>query len=126
MGLAILENVKNQVDTSLKDEAPLAKPDMSAKSGVTPSSAGTPKLSMRTEGGTFRTVTNEPTPNPFEAAAAAITEPEQDPFGAGQNDGRGEVESMLQSAREVVHALEAALEKAKKNERSLAEKLARL
>src|SRR5450432_555173 len=52
----ILDNLKNNVDTSLKDSAPLAAPDMTAKSGATPASAGTPKLSMRTEGGTFRTM----------------------------------------------------------------------
>ena len=43
----ILDNLKNNVDTTL-DEAPaLAAPDMSAKSGVTQHSAGTPKLSMK-------------------------------------------------------------------------------
>ena len=127
----ILENVKNHVDTSLKDEAPLAAPDMTAKAGVTTGSAGTPKFSMRTDNGTFKTVTE--TPNPFEAAAAAITEPqEEDPFGpvshpaAPAGNGREDMQSMLESARDVVRALESALEKARQNERSLAEKLARL
>ena len=128
----ILENLKNNVDTSLKDSAPLAPPDMTAKSGATPGSAGTPKLSMRTEGGTFRTVS---TPNPFEGAGAGITEPEEeDPFGneplvtpvTRAGNGRADMESMLQGAREVVQALETALEKARQNERSLAERLSRL
>jgi signal recognition particle receptor subunit beta len=127
----ILENLKNNVDTSLKDAAPLAAPDMTAKSGATPGSAGTPKLSMRTEGGTFRTVS---TPNPFEGAGAGITEPEEDPFGSEPaaapatraGNGRSDMESMLQGAREVVRALETALEKARQNERSLAERLSRL
>jgi len=44
----ILENLKNNVDTSLKDGAPLEAPDMTAKSGATAHAAGTPKLSMRT------------------------------------------------------------------------------
>jgi signal recognition particle receptor subunit beta len=129
----ILDNLKNNVDTSLKDSAPLAAPDMTAKSGATPASAGTPKLSMRTEGGTFRTMS---TPNPFEGAGAGITEPEEeeDPFGsepsvapvAHTGNGRADMESMLQGAREVVEALETALEKARQNERSLAERLSRL
>ncbi|GAC1430142.1 MAG: hypothetical protein NVSMB68_02390 [Thermoanaerobaculia bacterium] len=130
----ILDNLKNNVDTVLRDEAPLAAPDMTARSGATPASAGSPKISMRTEGGTFRTLS---TGNPFDAAAAAITEPEEeDPFASGnepaatavaqKGNGRADMESMLQGARDVVHALEAALEKARKNERALAEKLARL
>jgi Predicted GTPase len=44
----ILDNLKNNVDTSLPDEPELSAPDMSAKSGVTQMSAGTPKLSMKT------------------------------------------------------------------------------
>ena len=129
----ILENLKNNVDTTLKDAAPLVAPDMTAKAGVTPGSAGTPKLSMRTEGGTFRTVS---TPNPFEGAGEGITEPEEeDPFGNeppapavthSAGNGRAEMESMLQGARDVVRALETALEKARQNERSMAERLARL
>jgi signal recognition particle receptor subunit beta len=128
----ILENLKNNVDTSLKDSAPLAPPDMTAKSGATPASAGTPKLSMRTEGGTFRTMS---TPNPFEGAGAGITEPEEeDPFGSEPSvppathadNGRADMESLLEGAREVVRALETALERAQQNERSLAERLSRL
>jgi mutual gliding-motility protein MglA len=45
----ILDNLKNQVDTTLHEEPPLAAPDMTQKAGVTPGSAGTPKLSMKTE-----------------------------------------------------------------------------
>ena len=128
----ILENLKNNVDVTLKDAAPLAAPDMTAKAGVTPGSAGTPKLSMRTEGGTFRTMSS---PNPFENAGAGITEPEEeDPFGsepavaavAHTGNGRADMESLLEGARDVVRALEAALEKARQNERSLAERLSRL
>src|ERR1043165_3139228 len=43
----ILDNLKNTVDTTLADAPELAAPDMSAKSGVTSMSAGTPKLSMK-------------------------------------------------------------------------------
>ena len=144
----ILDNLKNNVDTSLQDGAPLAAPDMAAKSGVTPASAGSPKVSMRTGAGTRSEIAmsaaktfagTRPSPAPasasFEAAGASITEEEEDPFGSAPsvetlahsgNNGRAEMESLLTNARDVVRALEAALEKAQKNERSLAEKLARL
>jgi mutual gliding-motility protein MglA len=145
----ILDNLKNSVDTTLKDEAPLSAPDMKAKSGVTTASAGAPKLSMRTEGGTRtetpisakKTMTRPSTANTasatFEAAAAAFDQ-EEDPFDNAaaaptapqpsprSGNGRADIESMLANARDVVHALETALEKARQNERSLAEKLARL
>ena len=45
----ILDNLKNNVDTTLYDQPELTAPDMKARSGVTSSSAGTPKLSMRTD-----------------------------------------------------------------------------
>src|SRR5438552_12515671 len=44
----MLENLKNNVDTTLYEEPELTRPDMSARSGVTSMSAGTPKLSMKT------------------------------------------------------------------------------
>src|SRR5258707_427626 len=44
----ILDNLKNNVDTTIHEEPELGAPDMSAKSGVTQMSAGTPKLSMKT------------------------------------------------------------------------------
>jgi signal recognition particle receptor subunit beta len=142
----ILDNLKNSVDTSLQDAAPLAPPDMTVKSGVTPASAGSPKLSMRSEGGTRSEIAmsaaktfagTRPSPGAasasFEAAGASITE-EEDPFGSApsvetlthSDNGRAEMESLLTNARDVVRALETALEKALENERSLAEKLARL
>jgi signal recognition particle receptor subunit beta len=135
----ILDNLKNNVDTSLRDEPPLAPPDMTARAGVTSASAGEAKLSMRTEGGT-RTETPFSRPSTantasatFEAAAASF-EQEEDPFDSvpiaapapHNGNGRAEIESLLTSARDVVDALENALEKARVNERSLAEKLARL
>src|SRR5258708_39429112 len=55
----ILDNLKNNVDTTLHDEPELGAPDMTAKSGVTPMSAGTPKLSMKTFDGE-ETVTVSP------------------------------------------------------------------
>jgi len=93
----MLENLKNNVDTILYDEPELGHPDMTARSGVTPASAGTPKLSMKSSAATspaappprvFSPVEPEPiAASPFEAAAFApafVAEPdaEEDPFGA--------------------------------------------
>jgi mutual gliding-motility protein MglA len=92
----ILDNLKNKVDTTLHDEPELTAPDMSAKAGVTTASAGTPKLSMKSEA-----APPPPGPAPVEVppvafappppvAAAAVesvfaptTSPiDEDPFGA--------------------------------------------
>ena len=104
----ILDNIKNNVETTLVESAPLAAPDMSARSGASPSSAGSPKLTMKTTG----------------------EEPEEDPFGsvavADERAGdRSETEAMLATTREVITSLEAALEKARAQERLLRDKLAR-
>jgi hypothetical protein len=145
----ILDNLKNQVDTVLHEEPALAAPDMQAKSGVTPASAGVPKLSMRTDAGTrptpppaqppsFVAPATKPQPKPVQAAVE-----EEDPFGAvavadpgnpfastavvhDADSERKEVETMVLSAREVVKSLETALEKARAHERRLTDKLAEL
>jgi len=75
----ILDNLKNNVDTTLYDQPELSAPDMSARSGVTSSSAGTPKLSMKHEA---------PAPQQPRAAAppppaSPFAEVEQDPFDSG-------------------------------------------
>src|SRR5258708_27105640 len=44
----ILDNLKNNVDTTLHDEPEISAPDMTAKSCVTTMSAGMPTLSMNT------------------------------------------------------------------------------
>ena len=137
----ILDNMKNNVDVTLPEGPPLAAPDMTAKSGVTGASAGTPKLSMRTEGGTrtempaaaAKTQTGtRPVPPPVPVFIAPVMEEEEDPFGsvapipaAQSGNGRADLESMLASAREVVQSLEATLERARQHERRLAEKLSR-
>jgi signal recognition particle receptor subunit beta len=91
----ILDNLKKNVDTTLHDEPELTAPDMSAKSGVTSMSAGTPKLSMKT------TPASSPEPPPFDAEETMAVSPfepqqtyepeaydgvavaeEEDPFGA--------------------------------------------
>jgi signal recognition particle receptor subunit beta len=134
----ILDNLKNNIDTTLHDEPELGAPDMSAKSGVTAMSAGTPKLSMKTT----------PAPPSFDAEETVTVSPfeveqidvavadEEDPFGAlvsveAEPDStddpfaspaaeihdagteRAELTSLLASASEVVHSLEKALELAR-------------
>jgi mutual gliding-motility protein MglA len=83
----ILDNLKNNVDTTLYEEPALASPDMTQKSGVAHHSAGTPKLSMR---GDTPVPARPPEPAPV---AAAVAEPapspapepevEVDPFDTG-------------------------------------------
>ncbi len=70
----ILDNLKNNVDTTLHEEPPLGAPDMSAKAGVTTGSAGTPKLSMKKEA-----AATAPPPAPAGQAASLM---DQAPFGA--------------------------------------------
>lgn len=120
----ILENLKNNVDTTLADGAPLTSPDMTARSGATPSSAGSPKLTMKTDAGA------RPAPPP-PVTHHQSEEAEEDPFGtvAVVDDAtvdRAEVEAMLATTREVIASIELALDKARTQERLLRDKLARL
>ena len=144
----ILDNVKNNVDTTLHDAAPLRAPNMQARSGATLSSAGTPKINTRTEGG--QRPAPAPTPPPAPAPPPpVIDELEEDPFGvvaveevmsededlfaavasASAPSPAPQVSSdhsdLLAEAREVVRALEAALEKARAHERALLGRLGR-
>jgi signal recognition particle receptor subunit beta len=138
----ILENLKNHVDTTLYEEPALAAPDMTQKSGVAQHSAGTPKLSMKSE--------SAPPPAPVAPVAAAV--PEEDPFDTGgvavevephvdfedpfaahvtevdaaafePQSERSELEELLANASAVVSSLEAALERARENERVLRARL---
>jgi hypothetical protein len=131
----ILDNLKNNVDTTLYEQPPLAAPDMSQKAGVTTGSAGTPKLSMK----------SEPVPahdeNPFDTGDVAAHVEEDDPFASvaviddpfaapatevhDADAERAELEEMLANARAVVASLEAALERARENERVLSARVAR-
>ena len=113
----ILDNLKNNVDTTLYDKPELAAPDMRAKSGVTSSSAGTPKLSMKE--GPKPAVPEPVEEDPF--GAVAVIESSDNPFevAAEIHDPaaeRGELESLLTTATGVVRALEEALEKARRHE----------
>ena len=119
----ILDNVKNQVDTTLAEGAPLGSPDMSARSGATTASAGSPKLTMKTEAGARPAPAVHPQP--------VVEEQEEDPFGnvAVADEApasRAEIDAMLATTREVIESLEHALEKARGQERLLRDKLARL
>jgi len=108
----ILENLKNNVDIMLFEEGELPPPDLKAKSGVTSSSAGTPKLAV---GG--------------KAAAAVV---EEDPFAsvitdAGSNgNSREHLQSLLGSARQLIASLESALDRARAHEREIADKISQL
>jgi len=144
----ILDNVKNNVDTTLYEAPELSAPDMTAKSGVAQHSAGTPKLSMRTE--TPVAAPAAPPPpmavSPFESAfhaTAVEEEPEEDPFGAfavvaepeeeeahspfssAVAEERDEMMSLLESAQKVVESLEHALQAARKHEQEIMERMSR-
>jgi signal recognition particle receptor subunit beta len=74
----ILDNLKNNVDTTLYDTPALSAPDMTQRSGVAHHSAGTPKLSMRGN----VPVPEVPTPPPSSAPAPATVEAA--PFDTGE------------------------------------------
>jgi len=123
----ILDNLKNQVDTSLAEEPELAHPDMTAKSGVTASSAGTPKLSMRgkpepappppipMQAPTFVKPVAMPMPDEEPFGAVAVAEPCVEPAAAARED----LKALLASARQVTASLEAALERARAHQQEL-------
>jgi len=113
----ILENLKNQVDTTLHEQPELAAPNLTAKAGATPASAGTPKLAVGMQAPTF-----------VKRAAAAV---EEDPFGAAVVSGangssREHLESLLGSARQLIASLESTLDRAREHEREISDKLAQL
>jgi mutual gliding-motility protein MglA len=137
----ILDNLKNNVDTTLHEEPELEPPDMSAKSGVTPMSAGTPKLSMKSTPAFDAESTV--TVSPFEVEPIEVSVEEEDPFGvmvAVEPDAddpfaassseihdasaeRIELQSLLLSAEDVVRSLEQALDRARAHEAALRAKL---
>ncbi len=134
----ILDNLKNHVDATLYEEPPLTAPDMSQKAGVAHHSAGTPKLTMKSEAapeaepfdtGELAVQVDE---DPFEAVVAEA-EPEpvhiefEDPFAspvAHEDHEHAELEELLANARAIVATLETALQRARESERMLAAQLA--
>jgi signal recognition particle receptor subunit beta len=139
----ILDNLRNNVDTTLREEPELGAPDMTAKSGATASSAGTPKLSMKSTFDADETVTVSPfdvepieavaaeEEDPFGAMVAVEVEPDHtdDPFAAGAAEirdagaDRVALQSLLASASEVVRDLEKALDRARAHEAALRAKM---
>ena len=132
----ILDNLKNNVDTTLYEQPELGAPDMTAKSGVAAHSAGTPKLSMRSEpaaatppppaveAAPFDTgeVHVEPEEDPFGHVAVAEAEPIpdfEDPFAEPAAGIQDHGEELLANARALVANLETALERARENVRIL-------
>ena len=121
----ILENLKNNVDITLAGEPPLAAPDMTARSGA---AAGSGKLSMRGNTQPAQPVVEE---DPFGAVAVAEVEAssdEEDLFSAKVSIAevvmdRAQLEGLLTTTRELVKSLEAALARAREQERALAQKL---
>lgn len=149
----ILDNLKNNVDTTLHEEPELTAPDMSARSGVTSSSAGTPKLSMKSQPGTTPAPPSAPAaapppppppaPAPAPAAAAAV---EEEPFGgvavaepeiaaadspfddSSVRDAavdRAQLETLLAGAQQIVRSLESALQNARDHEAAIRAQLDR-
>jgi hypothetical protein len=124
----ILDNLKNNVDTTLHEE--LDAPDMSAKSGATQMSAGTPKLSMKS---TPKFDAEETiTVSPFEVEPIEASVEDENPFGIMVADepssedpfaARDTNADLLASAQEVVRSLEAALERARAHEAALLAKM---
>jgi mutual gliding-motility protein MglA len=155
----ILDNLKNNVDTTLYEEPELTAPDMSQKSGVAPHSAGTPKLSMKaTSSGTVPVPQPEPLREApqaapfFDTGEVAVQAEDDDPFAhvataappefdeatvddlfatatpveeEPVHDERAELEALLANARGLVASLEAALERARENERAIAARIGR-
>ena len=135
----ILDNLKNNVDTTLYDQPELAAPDMSQRSGVT----GPTKLSMKNEAPPPLPIQPPPqaqveedpfgsvavAEDPFEVEPEAFAEAIEDPFAetAVIHDAdaeRAELETMLANAQAIIASLETALERARDTERKLAAKLA--
>ena len=106
----IIENLKSNVDTTLYES--LAPPAFTANVGR----ASARPADEQVEENPFGAVAVEVEPdNPFELAAD-IHDPAAE---------RGELEALLDGATAVVGALEAALERARQQERALRERLAR-
>ncbi len=114
----ILDNLKNQVDTTLSDEPALAHPDMTARTGMPAAATSSPKLSPRT-------VAPAPMQPPTFVKPVMA---ENDPFGAvaiaePETGNRETLGTLLAGARNVIASLEAALEVARAHERELRERI---
>lgn len=86
----MLENIKGNVDVTLYDAPELRKPDLSAKSGVTSMSAGTPKVGVQSSTGAS-SVSVPPKPKMEPVPVPSQFEPEVSPF--DDDDAFGDVET---------------------------------
>ena len=114
----ILDNLKNNVDTTLHDEPELTAPDMSARLSGAP--AAVQKTTMKG---------NEATPAQPPTFVNPAASPDDDPFGSvavAEPAVTVELQSLLVSARHMIAMLEAALERARTHEREISEKISRL
>ena len=95
----ILENLKNNLDITLYEEQPLRAPEMTARSGVTSASAGTPKVSVggATVSRPIETPIEKKTPEPVRAP---VPEPARSPFGAVEVDFEDQESQETREARE--------------------------
>jgi hypothetical protein len=127
----MLENLKNNVDTTLRDAAPLEAPDLTTRAGVAPSSAGSPKSSMR--GGATASpfdasvaqavLNNEVEEVPFDNVEVLAEPDDVDPFAHAAPPAAQDLRALLTSAQQVVATLEQALARAKEHERAIAKKI---
>ncbi len=127
----ILENLKNNVDASLREAPPLEAPDLSTRAGVAPASVGSPKPSPRSgaaaspfDAASAQAVLNDVVEElPFDSVEV-LAEPEDvDPFGTEASSESPDLAALLTSAQQVVSSLEQALARAKEHERAIAAKL---
>jgi mutual gliding-motility protein MglA len=149
----ILDNLKNNVDTTLYEEPALTAPDMTQKSGVAHHSAGTPKLTMTGSHPVVAAAAPAPAPapvvdeDPFDTGGVAVQESDEDPFAEHDTPvhvdfedpfatpvdagdvtlnaapaaaaAPSDLDELLANASALVSSLEAALERARENERKI-------
>jgi mutual gliding-motility protein MglA len=135
----ILENLKNNVDITLYEQQPLKAPEMSVRSGATAGSAGSPKVSVATEGVPTRTADRAVPTTTVAAPMASFTafEDDESPFGADDIESRADDDSpfgdasaavtddsdlLLEATRKTISALETALGAAREQERMILER----
>ncbi len=127
----ILENLKNNVDASLREAPPLEAPDLSTRAGVAPASVGSPKPSPRSgaaaspfDAASAQAVLNDVVEElPFDSVEVLAEPDDVDPFGTEASSESPDLAALLTSAQQVVSSLEQALARAKEHERAIAAKL---
>jgi signal recognition particle receptor subunit beta len=127
----ILDNMKNNVDTTLREGPPLEAPDLTTRAGVASPSAGSPKPSMRS-GATASpfdasvaqaVLNNEVEELPFDNVEVLAEPGDVDPFTHDAPSQPQDLGALLTSAQQVVSSLEQALARAKEHAREIAMKI---